>query len=62
MKDQPVAPLTDPATEIRAEWLLRERERQIAARTDRIFAVLMLLQWAGLVLWALLATPRTWSD
>ena len=61
MKDQPVAPLTDPATEIRAEWLLRERERQIAARTDRIFAVLMLLQWAGLVLWALLATPRTWS-
>ncbi|AMV17450.1 response regulator [Planctomyces sp. SH-PL14] len=36
------------------------RER-IHRRTDRMFAVLLLLEWAGAVIWALLASPRTWS-
>ncbi len=36
------------------------RER-IHRRTDRMFAVLLLLEWAGAVISAALASPRTWS-
>ena len=39
-------------------------DRQFSAnarRTDRMFAVLMILQWAGAVVAALLLSPKTWD-
>jgi signal transduction histidine kinase/DNA-binding response OmpR family regulator len=45
----------------RAEMLLANHHQQIYRRTDRMFAVLMVLQWAAAVAGALLLSPRTWS-
>lgn len=45
----------------RAEELLRQRQQGIYARTDRLFATLMLVQWFAGVLAAIWISPRTWS-
>ncbi|MGD9857978.1 MAG: ATP-binding protein, partial [Planctomycetaceae bacterium] len=45
----------------RAEMLLANHHQQIYRRTDRMFAVLMVLQWAAAVAGALWLSPRTWS-
>src|SRR4051812_9954497 len=37
-----------------------EHARSICVRTDRMFAVLMVLQWIGGIVMALLVSPRTW--
>src|SRR5258708_24776832 len=48
-------------TSLRAKALLEEHRLQIWARTDRMFAGLMLFQWlAGIVL-SLVVSPKTWS-
>ena len=44
-----------------AEELLASHHLQIYQRTDRMFAVLMLLQWAAAVAGAMWLSPRTWS-
>ncbi len=44
----------------RTNELFDARWRENAARTDRVFAVLMLIQWIGAILFALLISPRTW--
>src|SRR5438552_949872 len=41
--------------------LLQQHRSRIAANTSGIFAVLMLLQWAGAILTAVIVSPRTWS-
>lgn len=45
----------------RAEDILHQRERHIYRRIDRMFAVLMAVQWIGVVVAALCVSPRTWS-
>jgi signal transduction histidine kinase/CheY-like chemotaxis protein/HPt (histidine-containing phosphotransfer) domain-containing protein len=45
----------------RAAQILHQHEQQIYARTDRMFAVLLVGQWAAAVLGAMWFTPRTWS-
>ena len=45
----------------RANALLKESQQQIYRRTDRMFALLMPLQWAAAVAGALWFSPRTWS-
>jgi signal transduction histidine kinase/ActR/RegA family two-component response regulator/HPt (histidine-containing phosphotransfer) domain-containing protein len=45
----------------RAGALFTSHEQQIYRRTDRMFAVLMPLQWAGAVAGALWLSPKTWS-
>ena len=53
---------TDDATlKARADEILRKRERHIYRRIDRMFAVLMVVQWIGAVVTALCVAPRTWS-
>src|SRR5260370_15862389 len=42
------------------EFVEQYRNR-LARNTSRIFAALMLLQWAGAILTALIVSPRTWS-
>ena len=37
-----------------------EHARSICVRTDQMFAVLMVLQWIGGIVMALLVSPRTW--
>src|SRR5690606_4612715 len=49
-------PLTPDAAE-----LLAEQRLQIYRRTDRMFAGLMLLQWAAAVVGALWLSPKTWA-
>ena len=50
----------DVTTE-RANEILHDFQRQIYIRIDRMFTVLLLLQWAAAVGWALWRTSRTWS-
>ena len=45
----------------RAAELLNEHRRQIHVRTDRLFAVLMGIQYLGGIVAALVISPRTWS-
>jgi len=45
----------------RAETLLAAHHQQIYRRTDRMFAVLMVLQWEAAVAGALWLSPQTWS-
>ncbi len=40
---------------------LQEHSRAICVRTDRMFAVLMILQWIGGIIISLVVSPRTWS-
>jgi signal transduction histidine kinase len=41
--------------------LVQEQKNRIAQHTSSIFAVLMLLQWAGAIGTAALASPQTWT-
>ena len=37
------------------------RQRELFVRTDRIFAVLMVVQWLAGILAAAVISPRTWA-
>jgi PAS domain S-box-containing protein len=41
--------------------IFEEQRQQIFRRTDRMFAVLMVLQWLGGIAAACILTPRTWT-
>jgi signal transduction histidine kinase/CheY-like chemotaxis protein/HPt (histidine-containing phosphotransfer) domain-containing protein len=45
----------------RAQELFDEQWRSNARRTDRMFAVLMVLQWLGAIIVSLTLSPRTWN-
>src|SRR5687768_8780651 len=45
----------------RSAIIYRQLREQVFCRTDRMFAVLMILQWVGGVTAAWLLTPRTWT-
>ena len=58
----PVAPsLTTAEVKDQAENIFDAQRRIIYRRTDRLFAALMALQWAGAILAACLLSPRTWA-
>lgn len=44
----------------KAEQIYADHENQIYRQTDRMFAVLMAVQWVGGVIAALVISPRTW--
>jgi two-component system sensor histidine kinase/response regulator len=44
-----------------ADALVQEYRDRLARNTSRIFAALMLLQWAGAIITAMIISPRTWS-
>ena len=56
-------------THLRTDKTVRDRARELfdlqwcdnARRTDRMFAVLMILQWIGAVVAALTLSPKTWN-
>ena len=56
-----VAPSSSSRLACRAQEILRESRRRIYARTDRMFAVVMLLQWAGTMIAAACLPPTTWD-
>src|SRR4051794_40993777 len=45
----------------RARELFDQHWRENAQRTDRMFAVLMIVQWIGSVILALVISPRSWE-
>jgi signal transduction histidine kinase/DNA-binding NarL/FixJ family response regulator len=45
----------------RTQELLFEQQQQIYRRTDRMFAVLMVVQWLAAIFASLWLTPHTWS-
>ncbi|MBI3863401.1 MAG: hypothetical protein HY290_16040, partial [Planctomycetia bacterium] len=47
--------------ESRANFLLTSNQQQIYRRTDRMFALLMPLQWAGAIIGAFWLSPQTWE-
>lgn len=44
-----------------ADGLVQQHRDRLARNTSRLFAVLMVLQWAGAILTAAIISPRTWS-
>lgn len=48
------------SADILAQELLEKHQNDIYCRTDRLFIILMLMQWVGAVLTALIVSPRTW--
>jgi len=57
---QPVITNPDP-TARRALAILNAETLALYSRTDRMFAALMLVQWAFAIVMACLLTPRTWN-
>ena len=51
----------DPLDLPRAQELFRQQWRANAQRTDRMFAVLLVLQWAAAIVVSLILSPRAWS-
>lgn len=49
------------ATIERAEEIFRSHQQQIFKNTDRLFAGLMVAQWLGGIIAALVISPRTWN-
>jgi signal transduction histidine kinase/DNA-binding response OmpR family regulator len=52
---------TDAAVAAQSQKIFQEQRQQILRRTDRLFAALMILQWLGGIVAALLLTPQTWE-
>ncbi len=52
---------TAPTVSDRARELFERQWHDNARRTDRMFAVLMILQWIGAVIAALTLSPKTWN-
>lgn len=50
-----------PATSERADEILRADQARIYRRTDRLFAVLMVLEWLAAIVAAFWISPRAWS-
>jgi PAS domain S-box-containing protein len=61
MMQMPTTPELDQLTRQRAGELFHEHQQQIYGRTDRMFAVLMVIQWVASIAAALWISPRTWS-
>src|SRR5690242_12963279 len=49
-----------PANAGGAEHIFHEEQQRNFKRTDRMFAFLMLVQWAFAIVLALVVSPRTW--
>ena len=52
--------ITSHATALRTDEILQDRLYRLHARTDRLFALLFVIQWGAAVLLAALYTPFTW--
>ncbi|HEV3340977.1 MAG TPA: hypothetical protein VG125_11490, partial [Pirellulales bacterium] len=52
---------TNAALARRADELFHQHQQAIYRRTDRVFAVLMPLQWLGALATALWLSPLTWQ-
>ncbi|MBX9724308.1 MAG: PAS domain-containing sensor histidine kinase, partial [Candidatus Obscuribacterales bacterium] len=50
-----------PSVYARAIYLFEQQKETICARTDKLFAVLFLIQWFGAIAWSLLAPTRSWE-
>ena len=58
----PIAPsLQTDEVHNQAKRVFDAQHQAIYRRTDRLFALLMVLQWAGAILAAVLLSPRTWA-
>jgi hypothetical protein len=53
--------LDQERTQVRAKMHLAAHQELVYARTDRMFAVLMLLQWAAALVLALVVSPFGWE-
>lgn len=53
--------MSPQASSARARQLLTAHIEAIWRSTDRLFGLLMILQYVGAVVWALLRSPRTWD-
>jgi two-component system, sensor histidine kinase and response regulator len=60
MRSMTAEPVLEAALTWRADELFRDDCTRIAARTDRMFAVLMVIQWCAATACAFWLTPRTW--
>jgi two-component system, sensor histidine kinase and response regulator len=57
----PLSATPDASPANRAEQAFAQHQRQIHVRTDRLFAGLLLFQWAVAIVLALWLSPRTWD-
>ncbi len=52
--------MTDTA-QIRASELYSAQREKLNKNTDRLFGILMPVQWVGAIIWAVAATPASWT-
>ncbi len=52
---------SDAAIAATSQRIFDDQRQQIFRRTDRLFAALMVMQWLGGIIAALILTPRTWD-
>ena len=50
----------NPRLAARTDELFREHQQRIYRQTDRLFVILMALQWVGGVIMAVVVSPHTW--
>jgi signal transduction histidine kinase/CheY-like chemotaxis protein/HPt (histidine-containing phosphotransfer) domain-containing protein len=53
--------IVDPAVEVRSDEIFRAHQRQLCLRTDRMFALLLAIQWIAGIFAALWLSPRAWN-
>ncbi len=51
----------DTPSVVRADGLFRQRQEEVYRETDQLFVRLLLLEWAVLVIVALVVTPENWN-
>lgn len=56
-----VTSINMPLKSNRADELFRQRQHENCVRIDRLFAILMIIQWVAGIAAALWLSPRTWS-
>ncbi len=52
---------SDAVVRANSRRIFEQERQQIFRRTDRMFAVLMILQWIGGIVAALILSPKTWN-
>jgi hypothetical protein len=50
-----------PGMSGRAAWLFQQSQQATYRRVDRLFAGLMIFQWVGGIVAALMISPRAWE-
>src|ERR1700722_13410488 len=61
MSQTSTLPIGEQSCSKRAQELFEQQRQAVFVRTDRLFAVLLIVQWLAAILTALIVSPRSWE-